>query len=190
MKKALNIRALLASIIAVATASACTNTGATKTEKTDGLEWNVSVNRVVPLNDPALGINTDSTYTVADTARVNEQLTGLAQRENVSLGWTMPSADGDIWLVAYENEPVLSENVSIAATNPISAYDGNIQVAFKFSDTAKWAAITQDNTGKRLAIFVNGKLINAPQINTTITSGNCSVTFPASQAHKYLPPTP
>lgn len=132
MKKALNISALLAGIIAVATVTACTNTGATKTEKPDGVEWNVSVNRVVSLNDPALGINTDSTYTVADTARVNEQLTGLAQRENVSLSWTMPGADGDIWLVAYENEPVLSERVSIAATNPISAHDGNIQVAFKF----------------------------------------------------------
>ena len=41
--------------------------------------------------------------------------------------------------------------------------------------------------GKRLAVFVNGQLINAPQVNSEIESGSCSVSIPANMATEFLP---
>lgn len=67
------------------------------------------------------------------------------------------------------------------------SYSGNIQVAFKFADADKWATITRENIGSRLAVFVNSQLMNAPQVNNEITSGNCSVTIPGDMIKQYLP---
>ena len=69
----------------------------------------------------------------------------------------------------------------------MASYDGNIQVAFKFADAKRWETITQENIGKRLVVFVNGQLMNAPQVNSEITLGNCSVSIPAEMIHEYLP---
>jgi len=165
----------------------CGDKSTTKTEKVEGVEWNVSVRKAVQLNDSLTGINTDDNYTVADTASVNEKLLSIRHDDNLTLEWTIPSADGAIWLVAYENDPILSEKVHITEANSIPAYGGNIQVGFKFPDAGKWATITRENIGRRLAIFVNGQLMNAPTVNTEIESGNCSVSIPADLIKDYLP---
>ena len=168
------------------TATACGNTSTTKTEKVEGTEWDVTVKKAVQFNDPLTGVNTDVEYTVADTAAVNEKLLGI-KPENLTLEWSIPSSDGRIWLVAYESTPILSDVVKVTEVNSIPSYGGDIQVAFKFADAEKWGTITQDNIGKRLAVFVNGQLMNAPQVNTEITSGSCSVSIPADKIHEYLP---
>lgn len=168
---------------------ACGRTGAAETEKTDkddDVEWNVAVHKVVQFSDSLTGVSTDAYYTVADTAAVNERLRSV-RPENLTLGWTVPWSDGVIFLVAYENEPVLSGKVKVTEVNSISSYGGDVQVAFKFPDADKWAEITRKNIGKRLAIFVNGQLMSAPQVNTEIEHGNCSVTIPASGIKDYLP---
>ena len=164
MKRLLKLPALLVGIALAGTAIACGNTSTTKTEKVEGTEW-----------------------TVADTARVNEGLNALPQNPNITIGWTIPNADGKIWLVAYENEPVLNEKVKVTEANSIPSYGGDIQVAFKFANAKKWETITQENIGKRLAVFVNGQLMNAPQVNAEITSGSCSVSIPTDKIHEYLP---
>lgn len=181
MNKLLKLPALLVGIALAGTAIACGNTSTTKTEKVEGTEWNVTVKRVIQ------NIDGNGQYTVADTARVNKGLTSLPQNPNISIGWTIPSADGKIWLVAYENEPVLNEKVKVTEANSIPAYGGDIQVGFRFNDANKWATITRENIGKRLAVFVNGQLMNAPQVNSEIESGNCSVSIPADMIHDYLP---
>lgn len=177
---------LLVSIAVAIAVSGCGNTKTLKTEKFDGVEWNVSVNKVVEYTDTILGISTEYDYTVADTARINTTLKGMQKFENICVEWTLPSADGSIWLVAYEPDPIINENVTITEVNSIPSYGGNIQVAFKFPDAKKWEAVTFDNIGKRLAVKVNGQLMNAPQVNTEISSGNCSVAIPSEMIHEYL----
>ncbi len=178
MIRIISLQALLVSVLAV---TACGKTSNTKIEKIEDTQWDVTVNKVI------LNIDGDGQYTVADTAQINKELKKMPHSENITIGWTIPSADGSIWLVAYENEPILTEKVTVTEVNFIPSYGGDIQVAFKFADAKKWEAITQDNIGKRLAVFVNGQLMNAPQVNSEITSGNCAVAIPADMIHDYLP---
>lgn len=177
---------LFCSLILLFASYACGNKSTTKTENGEYTEWNVTVNKVVEFNDSVISIDNDFNYTVSDTVRVNALLKDIPHSENVTISWTTPSADGTIWLVAYENEPILYDKISITKTNSMPSYDENIQVCFKFTEADKWASITKDNIGKRLAILVNGKLINAPQVNAEIKSGNCSVSIPVEMIHDYL----
>ncbi|MCM1449954.1 MAG: hypothetical protein NC082_06400 [Clostridiales bacterium] len=186
MAKKLTLIALLVSIALAVVATACGNTSTTKTEKVEGVEWNVTVRKAVQFYDTQTGVSTDNKYTIADTASINQQLLGI-KPENLTLEWTIPSADGSIWLVAYEKGPILSEMVAVTEADTMPSYGGNIQVAFKFADADKWATITRENIGGRLAVFVNGQLMNAPQVNNEITSGNCSVTIPGDMIKQYLP---
>ncbi len=187
MNMKLSISSLLGFISIAVAATACGKASDAKTEKIEGIEWNVSVNKVVEYDDSIFGMISDQIYNVADTARINAELMGVKHCGNISIGWTLPMADGSIWLVAYENEPLLSEKVPVTEANSLPSYDGNIQVAFKFSDAAKWATITRGNIGERLAVIVNGQLMNAPQVNTEITSGNCSVAIPQNMIGQFLP---
>lgn len=178
--------ASVVSIIIAVVSTACGKTSTTKTEKVDGVEWNVSVCNAVQFNDPQTGIDTDNNYTVADTAAVNEKLLSI-KLEKLTLDWTIPGTDGTIWLVAYESEPILSEKVIVTEANSMPSYGGDIQVGFKFPDVEKWATITRENIGKRLAVFVNGQLMNAPRVNCEIESGSCSVSIPANMVKDFLP---
>lgn len=178
--------ASVVSIIIAVVSTACGTTSTTKTEKVDGVEWNVSVCNAVQFNDPQTGVDTDNNYTVADTAAVNEKLLSI-KPENLTVDWTIPGADGTIWLVAYESEPILSEKVIVMEANSMPSYGGDIQVGFKFTDAEKWATITRENIGKRLAVFVNGRLMNAPRVNCEIESGSCSVSIPANMVKDFLP---
>lgn len=186
MTRLLRHPALTVCIVLAVAAIACGKTSTTKNVMVEDTEWNVTVNKAVQFFDTITGINTDAKYTVADTSAINQKLLGV-KPENLTLGWTIPWADGRIWLVAYENEPILSEKVALTEANSLPSYDGNIQVAFKFADAKKWERITRENIGKRLAVFVNGQLMNAPQVNSEISSGSCSVSIPADMIHEYLP---
>ena len=180
-------RLLIFGAIAIAAmATACGDARTAEAENVESIEWNVTVRRAVQFIDSQSGISTDRSYAVGDTVSVNEQLMSV-KPENLMLEWTVPAADGTIWLVAYESEPILSERVKVTENNSIFSYGGNIHVAFKFPDVDRWSTITRQNIGKRLAIFVNGRLMSAPQVNTPIESGSCSVTFPAGVMDDYLP---
>lgn len=178
--------ASVVSIIIAVVSTACGKTSTTKTEKVDGVEWNVSVCNAVQFSDPQTSVDIDNNYTVADTAAVNEKLLSV-KPENLTVDWTIPGADGTIWLVAYESEPILSEKVIVTEANSMPSYGGDIQVGFKFTDAEKWATITRENIGKRLAVFVNGRLMNAPRVNCEIESGSCSVSIPANMVKDFLP---
>ncbi len=173
-------------IAIAAMATACGGASTAEAEDVEGIEWNVTVCSAVQFDDSMRGISTDRSYTLGDTASVNEQLMSV-KAENLTLEWTVAATDGTIRLVAYESEPILSEKVKITENNSIMSYGGDIQVAFKFPDVDRWATVTRQNIGKRLAIFVNGRLMSAPQVNTPIESGSCSVTFPAEVKDDYLP---
>lgn len=167
-------------------ASSCGKSGNAETAKAPDAGWNVSIHRVISFNDSTTGVGVDYDYTVADTARVNSALKEMKRCGNVTVGWTIPVADGSIWLVAYENEPLLIDRVQITE-EAVQAYGGDIQVGFRFSNAGKWAEITEENIGQRLAVVVDGQLMSAPQVNTQITSGNCTVTIPDEKIHRFLP---
>ena len=163
--------------------SACSSTRVTANTAA-GIEWNVSVHKAVEFNDSLIGVGTDYKYSVADTARVNEAIAGIKlEMGQFTFGWTLPSDDGSIWLVAYEPEPLWSENATVTSADTIPSNEGAVQLVFKFPDAQKWESVTKDNIGKRLAMFMNGQLMNAPQVNTEITSGK----FAASIPYDYLP---
>lgn len=52
MPKRLTLPALLVSISLAVVTTACGNTSTTKTEKIEGVEWNVSVRKAVQFYDP------------------------------------------------------------------------------------------------------------------------------------------
>lgn len=187
MKIKLNLSALLVSTAFLAASSIFGTSYATKSEKVDGVEWDVTIKEVDNFNKKLLEI-TDSKYnfTVADTARVNAALAKeMEHLGDVTIGWTIPSADGSVYLVAYKNNPVFSEKITkVEAT---ASPDGDVLVAFKFSDPHKWEVITKANLGIRIAVFVNGQLVNAPKVKDVIKSGNCSVLIPSDIIHEYLP---
>lgn len=186
MVNKINLVASFVSLIMTVAVTACGNNNTTKVEKVEGIEWNVSIHKALPFYDPNTGVTTDNNYTVADTASVNEKLLSV-KPENLTLDWTLPNTDGTIRLVAYESEPILLERVSITEAYSMPAYGGNIHVGFKFSDAEKWATITREETGRRLVIFVNGQLTNAPKVNNEIESGSCSVSIPTNMATNFLP---
>ena len=181
MTRLLKLPALLFGISIAAAAMASEKAGTIKTERIEGTEWNVTVNNVVLIADG------NGQYTLSDTARINKGLKELPHNPKITIDWTMPSSDGNIWLVAYEREPILNEKVKVTEASFIPSYGGDIQVVFKFADAKKWETVTQGNIGKRLAVFVNGQLMNAPKVNSEINSGNCSVLIPEDKIHEYLP---
>lgn len=181
MTKSLNLHVLLVCIALAVTATVFGKANTPEAEKINGAEWNVTVNKVILYADG------EDNYTISDTARVNKGLKRLPHSENITIGWTIPRADGCIWLVAYDKEPILSEKVTVTEMYSIPPDGSDIQVTFKFKDAKKWETITKENIGKRLAVFVNGHLMNAPQVNTEITSGKCSVLIPADMIRDYLP---
>jgi protein-export membrane protein SecD len=54
---------------------------------------------------------------------------------------------------------------------------GNAQVAIQFDDEGKklFAALTKENVGKQMAIFLDGQVISAPVVQTEITSGDAVI---------------
>jgi preprotein translocase subunit SecD len=50
------------------------------------------------------------------------------------------------------------------------------EVAIQFKDPTKFAKITQDNLGKRLAIVLDGKIIDAPVVQSVIPNGQAVIT--------------
>ncbi len=168
-------------------ATACRKSDTVQSHQTEDVKWEVTVNSVIEFNDTIIGVGTDYRYTVADTLQINTLLNQVKHCGNTTIGWTIPSSDGSIWLIAYDNEPLIAETVSIITANNITCYGDDWQIAFRFSDAEKWEVITGDNIGKRLAVIVNGQLMNAPKVNTEISSGNCSVIIPGNMVNCFLP---
>ena len=58
---------------------------------------------------------------------------------------------------------------------------------FNFPDTAKYAEITENNLGKRIAIAINGQVVSTPVVKMKIDNGACSVVLDDAQVAKLLP---
>lgn len=71
-----------------------------------------------------------------------------------------------------EKEVILSGDLLIDA-NP-TFHEGQPAVAFRFNDlgSKKFAKITRENIGRIFAIILDGKVVTAPRINTSIIQGS------------------
>lgn len=71
-----------------------------------------------------------------------------------------------------EKEVILSGELLIDA-NP-TFHEGQPAVAFRFNDlgSKKFAKITRENIGRIFAIILDGKVVTAPRINTSIVQGS------------------
>ena len=66
-------------------------------------------------------------------------------------------------------------------------HEHNITVPFSFSDTEKWAEITQEHLNKRIAICIDGKIMNTPLVNMKLEYGACSLFLNETQALMLFP---
>ena len=177
---------VFASLVMMAGMTACFNKKTESwTEKVTDTYWEVAVCEVGPdVTDLPQGHG--GLYAVADTASINSILSSCG---DLTHAWTIAQNDS-CYLVFYNPTPILIEQVAVTDANYIPAYGDNIQVAWRFADSAEWARITSGHIGQRLAIFVNGQLMNAPQVNCEITGGACSVAIPVTMIRTFLPDTP
>lgn len=65
--------------------------------------------------------------------------------------------------------------------------DNEITMPFHFTDVEKYAAITESNLEKRIAISVNGVVISTPMVKMQIKDGACSVLLSKEQVLQFFP---
>ena len=82
--------------------------------------------------------------------------------------------------------PLLEETVRFIELVKYSE-DDLISVPFRFADAEKFASITTNNIGRRLALAINGEVVNTPVVNMPIEGGACVITFTKDEALKFLP---
>ncbi|MGD0896629.1 MAG: hypothetical protein ABR915_02255 [Thermoguttaceae bacterium] len=88
----------------------------------------------------------------------------------------MPSGDGkESFRLSRE---VLLDQSAVASTGVSTAADGHPQINLTFTKAAaeKFAAITNKNIGKKLAIVFDGKVLQAPVIRNAIVDGQAAIT--------------
>lgn len=81
---------------------------------------------------------------------------------------------------------LLKETVHISELLHYSDDEG-MTMPFNFSDTAKYAEITESNLGKRIAISVNGKVVSTPVVKMKLDNGACSVVLDDAQIATLFP---
>ena len=110
---------------------------------------------------------------------------------------TKISVDKDIWVAVYSTTDnggiidtvspcLLEEIVHISELFRYPADDG-ITMPFTFSDSAKYAELTDNSLGKRIAISVNGHVVSTPVVKMEIGNGACSVVLDETQTKALFP---
>ncbi len=94
--------------------------------------------------------------------------------------------DGYELKYSEDNEPVLLEKQAVltgeSISNALIHFDTNkfnepgVGLEFNSEGAKKFARITGENVGRRLAIILDGKVQSAPRINEPIPSGQASIT--------------
>lgn len=87
-----------------------------------------------------------------------------------------PDMFGDNW--KYKSTDLTGKDLESAEVTFASRGLSKPQVALKFNSEGakKFAKITKDNIGKQVAIYLDGKIISAPVVQTEITNGQAVIT--------------
>ena len=102
-------------------------------------------------------------------------------------GWE-PLAAASGGVTRYVSPEVLLDQRSIAAATARAGERGHwiVDVTMTEAGATLLAAVTRDHVGERLAIVVNGSLMNAPVIRSPITGGRACIagSFPPEEARR------
>lgn len=178
----------------------CGNTSTSHTVDVGNIRWNVAAYTVVPfdsVNIEVVDIEAFNdvlplrcSYKMTERAKVDELLeqnNSLLSSKGYVYRWVRYGDPEKMDLVITPLTPLLQQEVEVTEINSIPEYGDNLQVAFRFNDKKQWEEITRANIGKRIAISVNGTVLNAPKVNMAISGGACSVTVPSEDASELLP---
>lgn len=192
--------------VAVAALATCGTTPRVtdNAEQLPRVEWTVSVNEPITrehalFSNAEIGGNENmrsilydglGVCSSADTTAIGSILRAREDdfsEYDLTYGWIELEDSADCDLVIYSRKPLLSENVEVEDICYLPDNGANVLVLFKFDDAMAWQHITSSYIGKRLAIVINGEIVNAPVVNVCIESGNCSVVLPRRIADRFLP---
>lgn len=130
------------------------------------------------------GLAAFSLFTISCTANSNAPTKlSVSKTLNVSISQTQENGDSIISI-----SPALLEEAIHVSELVYYPQDGDmITVPFNFSDTTKYAAITEANLEKRIAISVNGNIIFTPVVKAKLTNGACFILLTKEQAEQLFP---
>lgn len=113
-----------------------------------------------------------------------EDPTKISADQDFSVAIYSTSENGDV--IDTISPSLLEETIHISE---LIHYHGDeyVTMPFIFSDTAKYAEITENNLGKRIAIAINGQVVSTPVVKMKIDNGACSVVLDDAQVAKLLP---
>ena len=81
---------------------------------------------------------------------------------------------------------LLEETIHISELLHYAGEEG-ITMPFYFSDTTKYAHITENNIEKRIAISINGQVVSTPVVKMKLENGACSVVLSDDQVKSLFP---
>ena len=132
----------------------------------------------------ALGTDTDVDHLMAmlgdgeyyvsqDTASVNAALAQVQFPSSLAYDWVVRS-DMPPELLFFAASPQMEEDVMVTAYVPGDQPD-EVQVSLSLKDAARWSQVTAANAGRRLAIVVNGVVVNAPLVTGPVDGGTLTI---------------
>lgn len=91
-------------------------------------------------------------------------------------------------LIYLRQTASLRDSVSVESITPVPEYgDGETVVVFRFNDKDRWAQITRENIGQRIALAINDNVVNAPKVNSEITRGACTLLLTKDEFYLNMP---
>lgn len=87
---------------------------------------------------------------------------------------------GDYEVLHISKLPLLDHSVVRSASVVSNSFTGNPEISVEFTEEGrkKLAKLTQENVGKRVAVFIDGKVQSAPRILSPITAGRLAIFGP------------
>ena len=117
---------------------------------------------------------------ITDTAKAKEFIGQTAQLE---FKRPKPKADGTI---EWESTGLTGNDLkkSLVGSNPTSG-EWIVELEFTMDGAKKFSDLTRELTGKQMAIFFNGELQSAPNVNEQISGGKAQITGGGKTGFEY-----
>ena len=117
---------------------------------------------------------------ITDTAKAKEFIGQTAQLE---FKRPKPGKDGEI---DWESTGLTGNDLkkSIVGSNPTTG-EWVVELEFNLEGAKKFSELTKELTGKQMAIFFNGKLQSAPNVNEQISGGKAQISGGGKQGFEF-----
>lgn len=172
--------------------------------KADNLGWDVTVHESVDVYKSQLE-GTDNVeapvesslngyYTLEEKAAMDSLLEhNRAYFDREDLSWWWLEGDKNLsepdraTLLIYRRTPAIRQTVDKAEIFPMQPGDEEyVMAAFRFDDADLWEKVTTSNLGEQLIFMVNGALIYAPHVQSSISEGAASLILGPEKAKELV----